>query len=102
MTEIGSEEANSGDLQLWTVLEEHQQSQQSNFNALNETLGSIITNFGSNIITAINNSGYKRSLSEKKARSEDPSGNRPRDQSDAKHSDSGSDKGGSFKRKKKI
>ena len=55
MTEIGSEEANSGDLQLWTVLEEHQQSQISNFNVLNETLGSTTTNFGSNIITAINN-----------------------------------------------
>lgn len=102
MTETGSEEENSGDLQLWTVPEERQQSQQSNFNALNETLGSTITNFGSNNFTFINNVGYKRSLSEKRARSEEPSGNRPRDPSDDEHSDSGSDKDGSFKRKKKI
>lgn len=84
-----------------TVPVERQQSQQSNFNALNETLGSTLTNFGSNNFTFIDNVEYKRSLPEKRARSEEPSGNRPRDPSDDEHSDSGSDKDGSFKGTKK-
>ena len=110
MTDTGSAEADNGVLQLRAVMEEHQQSQQSNFNALAETLGSTPTHFGANIINGINDLGNKRNLSEnpdgkrqesKRARSEDPSGNRPRDPSDEEHSDSDSDGDVSFKRKKK-
>ena len=43
MTDTGSAEADNGALQLRAVLEEHQQSQQSNLNALAETLGSTLT-----------------------------------------------------------
>ena len=55
MTDNGSAEVDNGALQLRAVLEEHQQSQQSNFNALAEALGSTLTHFGANIINAINN-----------------------------------------------
>ena len=69
-----------------------------------------LTHFEANIINAINNLGNKRNLSEnpygkrqesKRARSEDPSGNRPRDPSDEEHSDSDSDRDVSFQGKKK-
>ena len=110
MTDTGSAEAVSGALQLRAVLEEHQQSQQSNFNALAETLGSTLIHFGTNIINAINNLGNKRNLSEnpdgkrqelKRPRSEEPSGIRPKDTSDEENLDSDSDGVVSFKRKKK-
>ena len=87
MTDTGSKKADSGALQLRAALEEHQQSPQSNFNAVAELLGSTLTQFGTNIINAINNLRNKRNLSEnsdgkrqgsKRVRSENPSGkNRP-------------------------
>ena len=95
MTDIGSEKADSGTLQLRAVLEKHQQSQQSNVNALAEALGSTVTRFGTNIINAINNLGYKRNMFEspdgkkqesKRARFKEPAGNRPRAPSDEEHS----------------
>ena len=64
MTDTGSAEEDCRNLQLRAVLEEHQQSQQSNFDALAEMLGSTFTQFGTNIINVINNLGNKRNLSE--------------------------------------
>ena len=93
------------------MLKEHQQSQKSNFNVLAENVRFYpYIMFGTNIIIAINKIGNKSNLSEnpdgkrresKRARSEDPAGNRSRDPSDKEHSDSDSDGDVCFKGEKK-
>lgn len=53
MNDTGSAKAGNGSLQLRAVLEENQQPQQPNFNALAETLGSTLTHFRKTLMLLI-------------------------------------------------